>query len=556
MIAICQSKVEIDIIKKKYKSLFTVLALNLETILFCKNNKINFIFPFDKSNYHQITKKILTKSKNFLDGLNLSSLKYNFLKNDLKAIMRYKVHQVSFLIETINNLNLKNEKIIFTDLYSSSKFFDFDKDYIDIEQTLGILNLNNSEKIETRKKSLLNNSKAFKYKIIGLRYPNDKKVIFNNAGYNFKRFFFYFFKRKIKISIPADNLGIFKKFLFKILGFELYSFKKVEDISNESLIDEIKFKYFYDELDITKILDKELKDCEYYLINLKEKYKAILKYFDDSNFKLVLCNTNRDIGSILFEAANTKKINNIIVSHGTVSESYDEFDKIYKDYIAEGVFLGDSRIKAVQSKLTKKFVKEKEISGKIIETGNLVFSENLQNKNFNKRFILYAVTTKRLPALQLHGVEYFFEFYQNLEILNKTVNNINVPIIVHLHPGAKKNLQDFRKIFKNLIFKTGDISKSLKKSFMTISYSSTVIEDSLYNKIPVLLLDLHKKNYIHFQSSKDPSKMNEALYYMNNISDMEKCIQTIKKSRNINFEDYIFNENSVHNINRLLKNYF
>ena len=161
MIAICQSKVEIDIIKKKYKSLFTVLALNLETILFCKNNKINFIFPFDKSNYHQITKKILTKSKNFLDGLNLSSLKYNFLKNDLKAIMRYKVHQVSFLIETINNLNLKNEKIIFTDLYSSSKFFD--KDYIDIEQTLGILNLNNSEKIETRKKSLLNNNKAVSY---------------------------------------------------------------------------------------------------------------------------------------------------------------------------------------------------------------------------------------------------------------------------------------------------------------------------------------------------------------------------------------------------------
>ena len=86
----------------------------------------------------------------------------------------------------------------------------------------------------TRKKSLLNNSKAFKYKITGLRYPNDKKVIFNNAGYNFKRFFLYFFKRKIKISIPADNLSTFKKFIFKILGFELYSFKEVEDISNET----------------------------------------------------------------------------------------------------------------------------------------------------------------------------------------------------------------------------------------------------------------------------------------------------------------------------------
>jgi len=298
MIAICQSKEEIDLIKEKYKNLPKVLALNLETILFCKNNKIDFILPFNKSSYHQITKKILINSKNFLDNLDWSSIKYDFLINDLKAIMRYKVHQVSFLIEIINDLNPKNEKIVYTDLYSSSKFFD--KEYIDIEQTLSILNLNNLEKIKTKKKELLDNRKAFEYKIFGLKYTNDKKVIFNNAGYNFKRFFFFFLKRKIKISIPEDNLGFLKKLIFRILGFELYSFKKVKNISNDHIIDKIKFKYFYDGYDISKILDRELKDCEYYLTNLKEKYKAIIKYFNNSNFKLVLCNTNRNIGSILF----------------------------------------------------------------------------------------------------------------------------------------------------------------------------------------------------------------------------------------------------------------
>ena len=59
MIAICQSKDEVELIKKKYKDLPIILALNLETITFCKLNKINFILPFDNIIYHSISKKIL-----------------------------------------------------------------------------------------------------------------------------------------------------------------------------------------------------------------------------------------------------------------------------------------------------------------------------------------------------------------------------------------------------------------------------------------------------------------------------------------------------------------
>ena len=91
------------------------------------------------------------------------------------------------------------------------------------------------------------------------------------------------------------------------------------------------------------------------IICIQEKYKSLLKYIEKSNPKLVLCNTNRDLGSILFEVAVKKNINSVIVSHGTVSQSFDEFDKIYKEYIAEGVFLGNSKYKAVQSKIAKKF---------------------------------------------------------------------------------------------------------------------------------------------------------------------------------------------------------
>ena len=55
MIAICQSKEELNLVKEKYKKLPIILALNLETITFCKINKIDFILPFNNTNYQNMT---------------------------------------------------------------------------------------------------------------------------------------------------------------------------------------------------------------------------------------------------------------------------------------------------------------------------------------------------------------------------------------------------------------------------------------------------------------------------------------------------------------------
>ena len=250
-----------------------------------------------------------------------------------------------------------------------------------------------------------------------------------------------------------------------------------------------------------------------------------------------------------------KKIQSMIISHGTISRSYDQYDKIYKEYIAEGVFLGNSNIKTIQSKICKKSLETLNVVGTKVETGNLIFSENVNNTIKNKKIITYAVTNKRLTALQIHGVEYFFEFYKNLEVLNEFFKNDEYRIIVHLHPGIKNNKQNFKKIFKNLDFKTGDISSSLKKSFLTLSYSSTVIEDSLYNKVPVVLLDLHKKKYIHFDSETNPEKLDQAMYYIDNLNDLRKCIHSVRKSKNINFNKYIYDNSSKTNISKLFKNY-
>ena len=99
-------------------------------------------------------------------------------------------------------------------------------------------------------------------------------------------------------------------------------------------------------------------------------------------------------------------------------------------------------------------------------------------------------------------------------------------------------------------FTNKKISYALKNVFATISFSSTVIEDSLHSNIPVILLDRWKR-YKHCEAEENVKKINSAIYYVNNENDLIDCIATIKKSDNILFENYIFAGSVKNNINNL-----
>ena len=221
MIALIQSVEELIQLKKKFKEPFEVFALNLEVATYCKIKKIKFVFPFDGEAYHSITKNI-TKFKKLLDSINLSILKKNFLINEARAILRYKFNQTFFNRQV--NLLKKDMIKLLINLYSNKKFFE--QEYINIEDALKILKLENIVKIDLIKNTNEYNHDLYSYNISGLRFKHQKKIILNNAGYNFKNILFFFIFKKIKISIPKKNLNFFKKILFYLMGFELYEFVK------------------------------------------------------------------------------------------------------------------------------------------------------------------------------------------------------------------------------------------------------------------------------------------------------------------------------------------
>ena len=101
----------------------------------------------------------------------------------------------------------------------------------------------------------------------------------------------------------------------------------------------------------------------------------------------------------------------------------------------------------------------------------------------------------------LYGCEFFFEFDKNLYFLNEIARVENIKIVIKIHPNQQHCQKYLVNKYKFLIFSNSKINKLLKKAKATISFSSTVIEDSLISKVPVILLDLHNR-YNHFKVKK------------------------------------------------------
>ena len=133
----------------------------------------------------------------------------------------------------------------------------YTKNFINIEDALKILNLNNLEKLQCKKKfNSLKNQDLYAYEVKGLKYKKEKKIIFNNAGYNFKRIISYFFFNKVKIAIPREKLSPIKKLIFNLIGFELYDFEKtnikvINDLPN------LEIDFTYKNFNLSEILNNE-----------------------------------------------------------------------------------------------------------------------------------------------------------------------------------------------------------------------------------------------------------------------------------------------------------
>ena len=547
-ICIAETNKELDIIYKSKKSedKFICLPLNLETYLYCTQKNIKFIDPYDyiDNTFH---KKILVEGEKFVDSINFKKKLSKTLILEIKSILRFRFYSVLFLSELVNKIITRYKPISLVTVKKNTSANSKNSFLVDdiLSNLFPELTI---EKKEINYSLKDQDDQNYSYKIETKTNKNKKNILLNNLGYNFKRIIMsklFNFNYKF-YTFENNKIPFHKKIILKLLRVEIINLNKIKDnFQVNSLIEKINYNFINKKIDKTILV--LLKKLQIHFSNFNNKTIAIDSFVKNNSFSLILTNMVKGEGGIIVENPDEKPCPTVCISHGTVAEKFNNHDEIYKKIIASAVFGGNSKYFAIQSKIAEKSLNTHKINGKKILTGNILFSEKRKkNLIFKKKYILFAVTLKKFYNLQFLGVEMFYEFIRNLNVLEKFSKQKKIKVLVKIHPSEASCIKSLRSLYPNLLFTNKPIDNLFQKCFVTISYSSSVIEDSLNSRVPVILFDQWKR-YMHCKS-----KLTErnAIYYINTYDSLCETVDKILNIKDFDFNEFVFEGYSKDNINK------
>ncbi len=549
-ILIAQDVKELKFLYGKNIKNFKCLPLDLKTQLYCVDKGIDYfnLLKFSNNEFHS---KVQFDTEKIIEQIDLQYLKSKSFREEFIGWLRARIYSIIFLILILEKINLENkiEEIVvtgwddFSDIMSQYNYF---LSYL-------VNNLFKNTKITNITNDFKNKNIHFDQRTYFFNESLKKGrnfILLSGLGYNFKRIFNWTIKNNYSIVYPIkEKINFFKKkfyMLFKIYPMQLKSKLENSNEFNFSFNQNIS----YNEIPISNCIFHPELPLKKVIFNYKKQSEAIDTFFKKNKLKLAISSTARGIGGCILEKAQENNVKALCIPHGTLSSGFDEKDKLYKKIISRAI-IPDSNIKFVsQSKICENFVKSNKISN-FLESGNLIFTETKKKTESN---ILYAVTQKDFHNMQFHGVETFYEFFDNLNYLNSICPQTNKKFIVKPHPQEFDSINYLQNKFKNLIFTKEKNDTLFKKIMVTISFSSTIIEDSLHSGVPVILFDRWNR-YQHCNAEKNPSKKNAAVYYLNQENNLMQCIKTISNSDQINFEEYVFDGKSNNNLDKVMKSF-
>ena len=528
------------ILSKIKKEKFICLPLTLEIQLYCDLNNIKYfkLIKLLNNNFH---KEGIVISERLIKKLKFGDLKHQSQKEIYKSLIRFKFNSMFFLIKSINEIKKKHKikKVFLSGWHSYEKQYSYNNYFLTFMFTSLFKNL--KVKKFSGKKNLINRSISYNYKINNsVSLKGRKNVLLNNLGYNFNRLIFYFCLNGYKVVVPItetdSHINKLHNLFYRLLGVQfLYMIKdKVQKKINFNIP---KIKFNYNNRSFSAILNyfREQEFGNHY--SLFSQIQLVNKLYKKVQFRFIIVNFCRGLSGYFIEKGIKNKIKTFCIPHGTVTEHFNIYDKLYNRAISDTLFFNGKSTIISQSRLADSFKKKFSFKNKFLNYGNLIFSSpSLMSSN--KKKVLYAVTNRDFKNSHFYGVENFYEFYDNLTLLNNLAKKNKLEILVKLHPMEYKSIKLLEKKFTYLSFSTDKISRALKFSFVTISFSSTVIEDSLNSKVPVILYDRWKR-YKHCDSETNPQKNNSAVYYLNTEKELVECINTVKQSDKINFKKYV-----------------
>ena len=529
--------------------------------LFLKNKDNYNIFKPNKNSEISIQKKIIYNSKKFDQEFKKN---YYLLKDLDKGIIE-NIHNITFItlfsfLYLIGNLK-EFEK--FTIIYNKKiyKFENFDE-FIPLflkkifhKKNQGFFNY-----LKLKKKSSfyeivikLSNlicrlgKKTNSTIIVGSLLT--KKILDESDKENivFQLTSYYDFKVYHLIFNIFSLLNFFKKkkkfYYFPILNDQksFHNFKKNLFNFFNSFKDK-NFKYF------KNILLDELNNYCQNQMNLKDD---ICKLLDFVKPKCVFVDQLRfGLSTILASSTLSRKIDVILVPHGSISIPNEEYSEFVLSICARGLIYSKiASYSVAQSKISFEAIKYYDKNLKILKSKPLLFGKNSykKNKEKNERFVFLHASTPKSLSKWPWIYESYNEYVNNIkDLIDKFKNLSNIELRIRFREGPECDLETFKKLVdinKNdfvRISKNKDFFKDLEESDCLISFSSTSIEEALFLNKKILIYQ-GSKNYRHINYKFNGN--NDIIYTdQKNIS---KSIDLIMNNQELPEYDVLWN-NDIH----------
>ena len=377
------------------------------------------------------------------------------------------------------------------------------------------------------------------------------------------------------------SLPLFSKQAYSKRDDNTVFLEKSFSIMTENLQKEWYETFIYENINFIDIfLDKikhSLKTSLLVLGRESEEFSFVLRKL---NVKLLLSPYSRHTSALFGELCQLSGIPTFMIGHGMIPKPKNEFECIENFHLAESLILSkvyvNVALQTPNEELGFNFFSSNQHA---IKTGPLILSKTdlLRKSEFIRkivpelrsgtRIILYPENTRERFTLRFQVFETFDEFLASvIDLVNAIKDMEAVHLVIRLHPGKKISPEEFVSLLppsNNLTVTSAEMPfyQVLSISDLLINFSSTVIEDALQNRIPVLLYD-RRNRCQHYQAqhltSKKAKKVS-GVYYVNDSEDLKDGIEWIVNKHlnndipNSLFDNYTYSEDYFKNVKQFIK---
>lgn len=430
----------------------------------------------------------------------------NLIKNNNYDRYIFYGFQSQLFIDYVQKFQKINNLIFLDTNQNKHNFFVFNK-FFKFINNLFLVAYSKLEYIDIRDSVILS---SINYNFLNLK--SKKKIIYlSEEGISL----FNLIKIKFKHNINTKFLSI-------------YTYRSKKDYLNQIMDtdknNEYKFNFFRKCLfELKNEINDEIYNLEIKFLNFKRLTKKSKPHIFISPFSFGL-------SGLMSEYFNKENINSFCIPHGTCKGNpSNNYEYLYNLEIAEGIIKNNFKFISIQSKYSETACDYFNPKIKKVYTGPICFLKK-SFTSVNKNNFLYASTFKSPKNTKFYGVETYDEYLETLSDLIKLFSNLEYNLIIQPHPTLLSNinfsnLRDYLNIkSENIIINKNSFQKNFEISNVIISYSSTVLEESLLSYKPIIIYDKWKR-YNHFSDMSKNGKFD--LNYYQDINKLNFDINNI-----------------------------